>query len=426
MVMAGVARAEWRRHWSLVLACASGYAIVALPTMTLGAFMAPLEAEFGWTRAQVTAGLIVQSLFAIVGQPLVGRMVDRWGARRVGLTGLVLSGCALVGLSFADGSVFTWLLLWLFVAIVTQLIYPPVWAAAVSSEFEAGRGLALAITLSGGNIVTLAAPVLATMLIENQGWRAAYVILGLVPVAIVLIPCYFFLYSRQDRERLSQNRADTPVAEGVTAQDGLRSPVFYKLLLATLIGNPLVIGMIIHAIPILSTTGLSREQAALAAGSLGLSAILGRMICGVLVTRVPGHILAAAMMLLPIGAALMLMTPSESVPLRILALTFAGMSSGAQMKMSIYLASRHFGMRAFGTLIGFISMIFTVATGAGPFIAGYLFDLTGDYRLMLTLAIPLSVIASMILLWVGRYPDSSEEGVGQAGLAARSATADLS
>src|SRR6185369_1122127 len=169
--------------WPLVLAASLGYAVVAIPTMTLGAFMAPLEAAFHWSRAELTAGLISQAL--------VGRMIDRWGPRRIGLAGLVACGCAFALFSTMDGSVTMWLLLWVVVSVAVQLILSPVWTAAVSSEFEAGRGLAIAITLSGGAIVTLTAPVLAALLIERQGWRAAYVFLGLAPAAFVLVLCYF-------------------------------------------------------------------------------------------------------------------------------------------------------------------------------------------------------------------------------------------
>lgn len=408
MAVDSAATAEWRRHWPLVLAASLGYAVVAIPTMTLGAFMAPLEAAFHWSRAELTAGLIIQALVGLVSQPIVGRMIDRWGPRRIGLAGLVACGCAFALFSTMDGSVTMWLLLWVVVSVAVQLILSPVWTAAVSSEFEAGRGLAIAITLSGGAIVTLTAPVLAALLIERQGWRAAYVFLGLAPAAFVLVLCYFLFFSRKDRQRISKDPAAAIPDAGLSAREGLRSPVLYKLILATIIGNPMVIGVMIHVIPITSTTGLTVKQAALVAGSLGLSSVLGKIFMGILIKRVPGQVLAAANMALPIAGALMLMQPSDSLILRIVAITFFGVSSGAQTALQIYLASRHFGLRAFGTLVSLIAMTFTITTGIGPFLAGYLFDLAGDYHLLLMLTIPAAIIGSLILLWIGRYPEDTK------------------
>jgi predicted MFS family arabinose efflux permease len=287
----------------------------------------------------------------------------------------------------------------------------------VSSEFEAGRGLAIAITLGGGAIVTLTAPVFAAMLIEQQGWRAAYVILGLAPAAAVLALCYFLFFSRKDRQRISKDPAAEIPDAGLSARDGLRSPVLYKLIIATVIGNPMVIGVMIHVIPITSTTGLTVKQAALVAGSLGISSVLGKILMGLLIKRVPGHVLAAANMALPIAGALMLMQPSDSLILRIVAITFFGISSGAQTALQIYLASRHFGLRAFGTLVSLIAMTFTITTGIGPFLAGYLFDIAGDYHLLLLATIPTAILGSLILLWIGRYPDETKDAIRPAGLA---------
>jgi len=53
-------------------------------------------------------------------------------------------------------------------------------------------------------------------------------------------------------------------------------------------------------------------------------------------------------------------------------------------------------------------MTFTITTGIGPFLAGYLFDLAGDYHLLLMLTIPAAIIGSLILLWIGRYPEDTK------------------
>ena len=111
----------------------------------------------------------------------------------------------------------------------------------------------------------------------------------------------------------------------------------------------------------------------------------------------------------------MLMQPSDSLILRTVAITFFGISSGAQTALQIYLASRHFGLRAFGTLVSLIAMTFTITTGIGPFLAGYLFDLAGDYHLLLLLTIPTAIIGSLILLWIGRYPEDIKAAASPAG-----------
>jgi MFS family permease len=414
---AGLARAEWAVHWPLVLVSVLGFSLLSVGNISFGAFIAPLETAFGWTRAEATGGLMVYSAVCVVCQPMVGRLIDRWGPRKIALIGTVLSAAGFALFGATTGSLIVWLLLWFVYTLATQLILTPVWSAAVASEFDAGRGLALAVTISGSAISTTLAPIVATRLIEAYDWRTAYIVMGILWGTIVLIPAIFLFHSRLDRLRAGRCAVAEGEIDGISAREGLRSPSFYKLLFGTTINYTLVIGIMVHMIPITTGSGLSRDVAALVAASLGVTSILGKLICGMLVNRLPGHVIIATALALPVVACLMLMTPTDSIALRLVAATFLGVSAGGHLKMLIYLATRHFGMRAFGTLFGFISSGLTLATGAGPFICSYLFDLTGNYQLVLTLAIPTSLIGSLLMLWVGPYPEDRREDATRAAAA---------
>ena len=145
----GAAAAEWRAHWPLVLASMLGFVMVGVANFSLGPFMASLEKAFGWSRSEITSGFSIYAVTCVICQPIVGRMIDRFGPRRIALSGIALTGCVLSLFSTANGSLTGWLLLWLLYSLAAQLILTPVWSSAVASEFEAGRGLAIAATLSG-------------------------------------------------------------------------------------------------------------------------------------------------------------------------------------------------------------------------------------------------------------------------------------
>ena len=82
----GAAAAEWRAHWPLVMASMAGFMMIGVVSYTLGPLMDPLKMSFGWTKSEITAGLTVYAIVCVFGQPLVGRMIDRWGPRRIGLS----------------------------------------------------------------------------------------------------------------------------------------------------------------------------------------------------------------------------------------------------------------------------------------------------------------------------------------------------
>jgi MFS family permease len=400
----GAAAAEWRAHWPLVMASSLGFTMIGVANFSIGPFMASLQKAFGWSRSEITSGFTIYAVTCVICQPIVGRMIDRFGPRRIALTGLALSGCALSLFGTANGSLTGWLLLWLIYSLSAQLILTPVWSSAVASEFEAGRGLALALTLSGSALSGMVVPIASTLVIDTFGWRLAYPILGGGAAAVLLLVIGFLFYSRRDRLRRSDSAAVT-AETGLSTREALHSPAFWKMAVAILASFSLVMAFSIHMLPILTGTGLSRDKAALIAGSYGLFAVVGKFSYGLLANRFPGQFVAAAMVALPVLSCGLLVMPNPSVAMCLIAISLVGVSSGAQLQLLVYLTTRHFGMRAFGTIFGFISWSLTIASGVGPILAGRIYDQTGDYRLLLIAGIPLSIGASLLMLWVGDYPE---------------------
>ena len=398
------AAAEWRSHWRLVLASSLGYTLIGVINFSLGPFMAPLQKAFGWSRSEITSGLPLYAVTCVLCQPIVGRMIDRLGPRRIALGGLAATGGAISLFATANGSLGDWLILWLVYSVCAQFILTPVWTSAVASEFESGLGLALAFTLSGSALCGVVAPFAATRLIDTYGWRTAYPILGAVPAAALLVVVYFCFYSRRDRLERSVTAVPTG-STGLSTREALRSPAFWKLGLAVLGSFSLMMAFSIHMLPILTAAGLGREHAALIAGSYGLFAVVGKFSYGLLAARFRGHFIAAAVVLLPVVSCALLAAPNPSMLACFIAISFVGISSGGQLQLLVFLTTRHFGQRSFGVIFGFISWSLTIASGVGPLLAGRIFDETGNYQLLLTGGVPLSILASLLLIWVGDYPE---------------------
>ena len=404
----GAAKAEWAAHWKLPFVAMMGFALGTIGPVLVGPFMVPLEQAFGWSRAEISAGIMIYSLSSVFCQWYVGRLIDRWGPRRIGLAGILLSGCAFSAFGTADGSAFGWIMLWLAYSLATQFALAPVWSAAVASEFDASRGLALAVTLSGSSVVNIVGPLVATLLIASYGWRSAYLIIGGAPTIVTLLLAWFFFYSKRDRLVRSGVAPEHHREAGLLASEGFRSPVFYKLTIATFTGFCVATAIGIHMIPILTGSGLSREQAAIVMGAYGVFSIVGKLICGVLVNRMPGQFITAGLTVLPIGTCVMLMAPSESVLMRILAVIPIALTSGGQVKMLAYMTSRHFGLRAFGSIYGVSSLAISLSAGVGPLLAGFLYDLSKSYYTLLLFSIPVCLVSALVMLWIGGYPKFAE------------------
>ena len=73
---------EWRAGWKVVLAAAMGAGLGTTPIYSFGAFIPPLTAEFGWSRAEIATAISISAMTTGLASPFIGRMIDRWGARR--------------------------------------------------------------------------------------------------------------------------------------------------------------------------------------------------------------------------------------------------------------------------------------------------------------------------------------------------------
>ena len=109
----GATKAEWAAHWKLPFVAMLGFALGTIGPVLAGPFMAPLEQAFGWSRAEISSGIMIYSLASVFCQWFVGRLIDRWGPRRIGLAGILLSGATFSAFATADGSALGWIMLWL-------------------------------------------------------------------------------------------------------------------------------------------------------------------------------------------------------------------------------------------------------------------------------------------------------------------------
>jgi MFS family permease len=405
------ARAEWKGSWKVVLASACGMSLVTMPTYTIGVFIAPLEREFGWSRAQISSVLLAISIFAVCIGPFVGMAIDRFGPRRIALVGVFMTCSSVALLSTTNGSLAMWWALWCLVAFSGLFTKATVWFAGVSSLFSAGRGLALAVALCGSSIGSSLVPLLGNYLIEQHGWRTAYLGIGATFLLIAAPPVLLFFTSARDRNRVRITpgvKADDAVLPGFAAREAILSLRFLKLALAGFGMTICAASFTINLVPILVANGNSTTGAASLAGVLGLAALTGRLCTGVLLDRFNANRIAACFILASAAFSMLLLAFPGVTSIALLAVIILGVSVGAELDAIAYLVSRHFGLRSFGLIFSTIGGVMALANGTGPVGISHIYDVTGSYRLALLASIPISMVTALLILSLGRYPDFGE------------------
>jgi MFS family permease len=406
MTATGKGAAEWRGYWFLPIVAALGYATSVLHVYSIGPFIAPLHQEFGWSRAQVAAGITVSAIVSAIFCIPVGMLVDRIGPRKVGLIGVLAMTAAFALLGTATGSTANWLMLWAVVAVGTFWVQATVWTSAVASRFETSRGLAFALTLSGASVAATIFPMLGTWLIGAYGWRPAFGVMGGIWAALVF-PLLFLLF-RGARDRGGSRSAPSPAAAraetGLSFAEGLRSPALYKLLLACGLFSFTLIGALVHFVPILTDAGAAPLKAAGIASLIGIFSIVGRLSTGVLLDRFAGHKVGAIAFLIPIIACTLLLLDGANPVSQSFAAAAIGLTVGSEVDVIAYLAAKHFGLKNFGALYGVLQMALAFGTAFGPLAAGAVFDHSGSYAPFLMLTIALLATSAVSLFSLGLPP----------------------
>lgn len=410
----GTAAREWRENWPIVLTAFLGNLLLSLPVLSIGVFMAPLEQQFGWSRAQSSAGV---SLYAFVGAvlaPVIGIMLDKWGARRMAIPGIVLTGLLYALFATNNGSVAYWIGLWLALSAANQLMITVVWSAAVSDVFFAGRGLALGVTFCGNAVAAIVGPLLSTLLIERVGWQLAYVWTGLGAGGLVATVAWFMLFDRHERKRRGMAPAQTApaVLTGLSVREGVRSATFVRLVIAIFMAFFFTMGLVPHLFPILRGTGLPPHVAVWFTSTLGVAMVVGKLGIGWLADRIHAKLLLAFCCGMPALACALFLVSASSLAIPLIAVVILGIAIGSQLTTTIYLSTRYFGMRCFGKLFSFIGCAVALASAIAPWTGGKIFDVTHSYAVLLTAGIPVSLLSSLLILSLGAYPKFEAPAAG--------------
>jgi MFS family permease len=406
--------AEWRSFWVLPVAAAFGYSTAVLHAYSLGPFVEPLQRDFGWSRAQISVGITIAGVVGALFSVPIGLLVDRLGPRLIGLIGVLLMTGAFALLGTATGETANWLLLWGLIAFGNLWLQATVWTSAVASRFEQSRGLAFAVTLSGASVAATVFPLLATWLIREHGWRTAFMGMGAIWAVLVFPILLLFFRGARDQGRGEARgssareqhnepaAAPTRVATGMSLAEGFRSPAFYQLLLASGLFTFTALGIIVHFVPILKDAGADPLAAAGIASLVGVFSVFGRLGTGLLLDRIPGHVVGAAVFVLPIVACALLYLYGANPVNQSIAAAIFGLTVGAEVDVIAYLASQHFGLQNFGVFSG--AMIGALALGAafGPLAAGAAFDQYGSYRQFLVLTMVFMAASSLAMATLSR------------------------
>jgi sugar phosphate permease len=282
---------------------------------------------------------------------------------------------------------------------------------AIARWFHRRRGRALGLMTLGGGTSGVMAIVFA-WLISEFGWRDALIIVGVVQIG-VCTPLALSIRNKPEDMGLPVDgfvsddvevRAEAAVAavaaraEGLTSREALRSSLFWRVAAVFALANFASIAVIVHQVPFLTeSVGLSDGLAAASITAMTAISLVGRLGFGTAADYIPKRVMAAVG-LLALAAGVALFSTVHAAWQLAYVLPLFGIGFGGIIPVRSSLQAEYFGLKAFGAIQGMALTVMTLGAFGGPILAGWLYDVSGSYRLAFLLVALGPLIAAPIIL----------------------------
>ena len=382
----------------------------AAASLTIAVFVYPLSEELGWSRTLISGAAAAGGLAATFMSPLVGRLIDRYGARTVLTVSILLLCASTMLLRWSDtilelpSFTFSW---WVINLTVPSLILPLVFyigyatgrvifsspvqigaAVVVSRWFIRLRGRTNGILNMSHSVGMVLFPLIASIIIVQSGWRDAWFVLSVLVFVAALLPVAILISERPEDLGLrpdggledesagdEDSAAQSDVAEEPewTAEEAKRTATLWLIALATGLLFLMQAGTNTHSAAFFQDQGLG---AVIAGFGISFNAIflgVGSVVWGVVVEKVPVRFVMAAVALVMAAASFLFTTTNTAVEALAYSAIF-GFGLGGMLTVPPVAYADYYGRRSLGTIRGITEPFTTFGQAVGVMIPGIVFD----------------------------------------------------
>ena len=380
-------------------------------------FVTPMSDELGWSRSDLSWGYTTRLIVAGVAAPFVGALLDRIGSRVLGTLAGLIAGACVLGLAGVHSLIVFYALFAIsgiagFGAPGGQLIT----TVPIAKWFHTNRGRALAIATIGMPLGTSIFLPIVEALIDNLGWREAWLVSGVMVITVLAVPCAIFM--RKDPESMDlhpdgadhppvytalESSASTATSENWTAAQAIRSPTMWMIVAAMMLLGAVLPGTVLYRTAYWQDVGLSTGVIALATALDPLMVSVSALYCGFLADRIQTRYLAFFGLTIA-GCSMLAMILAQDSVVYLLAYNMIwGIGMGANVTVQNIIWPNYFGRQFVGTIRGIVFPISVIASAASAPLFAALLDAFSEDRFVwiVTLA---GFWVSALLLLVAKRP----------------------
>jgi sugar phosphate permease len=391
----------------LITAFLALFAIVGFGFYGLPFFFDFIMEERGWSRTVITSGnavgkLVVAPLFGF----FAGWLIDRYGPRRLRMTGAFMLATAFIGLAFSS-SLEMFYLFYVFNSLGYVFGGPLPCQVLISRWFTKNRGKAMGIAYLGIGAGGAVVPLIAASLERNYDWHLALAILGVIGF-LVIFPISYFIKDNPKKETEPAKGETGPAGEAVPARKVEKVSMkkilcdrnFYLLAIGSMCSIGVVGGIGQHIKLYLTDLDFSQTEAANVMSFVLLSSLAGRILMGWLADLINRKYVMLLIYLIVAGAIPLLLVPEFAGRIYIFAIIF-GIGLGGDYMIIPLMAGDLFGLKALGRTMGIILVADGVAEALFPVLLGVLYnEVTQSYALGFSVLIGVALLGAVFIAFL--------------------------
>ena len=373
---------------------------------SFGVFQIPIENEFQWLRVEFSLAIAIQNLGWGIGAPIFGALGEKFGDRKMILTGAFCYVTGLVLSTFAQNPL-THQFLELIIGFgIAGTGLGMILAVVGRASSEKNRSMALGIVTAAGSFGQMFGAPIAQALLNFYSWQQVFIIFALTIVLIMLVVPFL-------KDTPIATKKDVEVSLTKVLRNAFKDPTFsmiffgffacgYQLAFLTAHFPAMVTEMCsaitpssaLHLIGVSTTSSLG----ALAIGLIAFSNIFGTIYAGWLGQKFPKkYLLAGVYSLRALIGLIFILLPITPTTVILFSL-FMGSLWLATVPLTSGLIAHVYGLRYMGTLYGLVFFSHQIGSFLGVWMGGRLYDATGDYTLVWWIGIGVSIFSTLIHL----------------------------
>lgn len=395
----------------------AGLAINALSStlnpVVFSFMIGPMSEDLGVAKSALALAFTLRLVAAGFSGPVIGVLIDRHGARWIGVVSGTLVGTMLILLAMSHQ---IWVVYLVFAISGLAGLGGPagqlLTQVPIAKWFVTRRGRALSIATMGMAGGTVLAVPITQFLVEAFGWRSTSVIYGIAVLAVVPTVSGLFVRRSPEDMGLHPDGLDHPPAEdgatnasvGIattdewTVKEALRTPAMWLLLAALGLAGTALTGTLVYRVDYWSSLGMSPALVGFGTMLDPLTVVFSVFIMGMVADRVPVRFLGfAGLAVFALSVLPMIYSSGEGYTI-ILHNVVWGTGAGGYITLNNLVWPNYYGRRYLGAIRGIVLPVSIAASGTGAPLYGFLLDSGLDPRHVWTIATVSFAVASVLIL----------------------------